>query len=172
MTREEFSVIAKGMKAVYANPTFIADKDAFDVWYALLSDLDYALVSKATQDYMKSTSKIPTPADIRNRAEELTRGDELTETEAWSLVSKALRNGIYYAQDEFAKLPPLVQRAVGSYEQLRIWASDNEYNESVASSNFMRAYKTLCERNKRERTISGDLLINKSKAVYIDAKEN
>lgn len=160
MTREEFSVIAKGMKAVYANPTFIADKDAFDVWYALLSDLDYALVSKATQDYMKSTSKIPTPADIRNRAEELTRGDELTETEAWSLVSKALRNGIYYAQDEFAKLPPLVQRAVGSYEQLRIWASDNEYNESVASSNFMRAYKTLCERNKRERTISGGLLIN------------
>ena len=160
MTREEFSVIAKGMKAVYANPTFIADKDAFDVWYALLSDLDYALVSQATQDYMKSTSKIPTPADIRNRAEELTRGDELTETEAWALVSKALRNGIYHAQEEFEKLPPLIQRAVGSYEQLTIWASDNEYKESVASSNFMRAYKTLCERNKRERTISGGLLIN------------
>lgn len=160
MTREEFSVIAKGMKAVYAEPSFISDKDAFDVWYALLGDLDYAIVSQATQDYMKSCSKTPRPADIRNRCEELTRGDELTEAEAWALVSKAIRNGNYHAQEEFEKLPPLVQRAVGSYEQIAIWAGDSGYKELVESSNFMKVYKTLCERNKRERTISGGLLIN------------
>lgn len=29
MTREEFKTLVKGMKAVYAQPTFIPDQDAF-----------------------------------------------------------------------------------------------------------------------------------------------
>lgn len=31
MTREEFKTLVKGMKAVYAQPTFIPDQDAFNV---------------------------------------------------------------------------------------------------------------------------------------------
>ena len=30
MEREEFKILVKAMKAVYAQPTFIPDKDAFD----------------------------------------------------------------------------------------------------------------------------------------------
>ena len=41
MEREEFKILVKAMKAVYAQPTFIPDKDAFDVWYGLLQDLPY-----------------------------------------------------------------------------------------------------------------------------------
>ena len=41
MTREEFAVLVKAMKAVYSSENFIADKDAFDVWYGLLKDLPY-----------------------------------------------------------------------------------------------------------------------------------
>ena len=39
MDREEFKVLVKGMKAVYAQPTFIPDQDAFNMWFALLGDL-------------------------------------------------------------------------------------------------------------------------------------
>ena len=42
MTREEFSIIVKGLKDVYTQQTFIPDKDAFNVWYELLKDIDYA----------------------------------------------------------------------------------------------------------------------------------
>lgn len=45
---------------------------------------------------------------------ELNTPKQLNELEAWSLVEKAIRNSIYNSQEEFSKLPPLVQKAVGS----------------------------------------------------------
>lgn len=141
VTREEFSKIAKGMKAVYSAPTFIADKDALDVWYALLQDLPYDVASMATQKHMMSSNRIPTPADIRAEAVKLSMPDEPNETEAWTLVSKAIRNSSYNSIQEFSKLPPLVQKAVGQPSQLEQWAMDEDYNENVVASNFMRTYR-------------------------------
>lgn len=54
MEREEFKILVKAMKAVYAQPTFIPDKDAFDVWYGLLQDLPYEQANLAIQKYMTS----------------------------------------------------------------------------------------------------------------------
>lgn len=51
MEREEFKILVKAMKAVYAQPTFIPDKDAFDVWYGLLQDLPYEQANLAIQKY-------------------------------------------------------------------------------------------------------------------------
>ena len=45
MEREEFKTIVKGLKAVYAQPAFIPDADAFDVWYGMLRDLPYRQAS-------------------------------------------------------------------------------------------------------------------------------
>lgn len=39
MTEKEFSILVKGMKAIYAQPTFIPDAYAFKVWFSLLEDL-------------------------------------------------------------------------------------------------------------------------------------
>lgn len=153
MTREEFSKIAKGMKAVYSYPTFIADKDAFEVWYALLKDLPYDVASMATQKHMMSSNRIPTPADIRAEAVKLTAPDELNETEAWTLVSKAIRNSSYNSIQEFSKLPPLVQKAVGQPSQLAQWAMDEDYNESVVASNFMRTYRGEVAREKEHNKL-------------------
>ena len=32
MERDEFKILVKSMKAVYAQPTFLPDQDAFNVW--------------------------------------------------------------------------------------------------------------------------------------------
>ena len=52
MTREEFKTLVKGMKAVYAQPTFIPDQDAFNVWFELLKDIPYQQANVAIQKYM------------------------------------------------------------------------------------------------------------------------
>ena len=52
MERDEFKILVKSMKAVYAQPTFLPDQDAFNVWYALLKDLPYELASMAVQKHM------------------------------------------------------------------------------------------------------------------------
>lgn len=141
MEREQFKTLVKGMKSVYSDPKFIADKDAFNVWYSLLQDLDYDIASQAVQKYMMSNRFPPTIADIREGATDFTIPQGINEMEAWSLVSKAIRNSGYNSAEEFAKLPPIVQKAVGLPSQLRTWALDENYNEQVAMSSFQRAYK-------------------------------
>jgi hypothetical protein len=74
----------------------------------------------------------------------------MTELEAWELVSKATRNSTYNSAQEFAKLPPVVQRLVGSHMQLKEWAAmDAETLQSVVASNFQRSYKVRAK-NERE----------------------
>ena len=90
MTKEEFGLIVKALKAVYPEPSFIPDKDAFEIWFALLSDLDYELTKNATQKFMMQSSKIPRPADIREMAMSFNYKDEMSEMEVWGLVAKAI----------------------------------------------------------------------------------
>ena len=158
MTRDEFKILVKGMKAAYTTPSFIPDKDAFEIWYGLLSDIPYEVASAATKSYMMTETKIPAPADIRNKAMMLSKNNELNEIEAWTLVSKALGNGYYGAEKEFEKLPPIVQKAVGSPEQLRMWATtDNKSIETVVASNFMRTYKAEVKRAEEYASLPEDV---------------
>lgn len=169
MTREEFMTIVKALKAVYTSTSFIPDKNAFDVWYGLLQDLPYEVVSKSAQYHMSTSERYPTIANLRHGAKELTEPKELNEIQAWSLVSKAIRNSAYHSVEEFAKLPPLVQQAVGQPNQLRTWATDSEYNEQVMQSLFGRTYKAVAERAEKvgqtSKTMQG-LFENTARTSY------
>lgn len=103
----------------------------------------YEQVDIALRSYMKTNTSgfAPTPGQIIDKIHTMTQPQELNEMEAWSLVSKAIRNSGYNSVDEFAKLPPLVQKAVGLPSQLRTWALDENYNEEVVSSNFIKCYR-------------------------------
>ena len=83
--------------------------------------------------------------------------EKITDSQAWAMVRKALENGNYHSAEEFEKLPELVKKAVGSADQLRIWAGDTDYNESVISSNFKRAYRTIVERAETEARLPIEL---------------
>ena len=152
MNQEQFKTLVKGMKAVYPQPTFIPDNDAMLVWYNLLKDLSYEQVSVAIQKHMMQNKFPPTIADIREKASELIKDetDELTEAEAWALVWKAICNSSYNAEKEYEKLPADIQKVVGSHAQLREWATDENFNQAVESSNLKRAYRNYMQQ-KREK---------------------
>lgn len=162
MTREEFKVLVKTMKAVYTHPSFIPDQDAFNVWYEMLKDLEYGIVSYAVKKYMQSEEKEPTVAGIRKHASQLLEnGGGLNEMAAWQMVVKAMRNSIYHAEEEFAKLPPIVQKAVVSPGQLSEWAMSEDIDGTwmnVTQSNFMRTYRAEVMREKEMRKLSPDIL--------------
>ena len=124
--------------------------ETVDVWQMMLSDYDYNLVSVALKSYILSdiSGFAPAIGQIVAKMHAITQPQVLNEMEAWSLVSKAIRNSIYNAADEYAKLPPIVQKAVGLPSQLMQWAIDDNYNESVVSSNFMRCYRIELAREK------------------------
>lgn len=89
--------------------------------------------------------------------------------EAWALVSNAIRNSTYNSVDEYAKLPPVVQKAVGLPDQLRIWAMDENYNEEVVMSQFQRSYRSELKRQEEFQKLPSDvqrLIQNTSENSY------
>lgn len=122
MEREQFKVLVKAMKAVYAQPTFIPDQDAFNVWFALLGDLPYKQAELAVQKHMATEKFPPTIADIREKAEQITsvKETEMSELEAWAIVRKAIGRSNYYAEEEFEKLPEACKMAVGNPSNLKV----------------------------------------------------
>ena len=65
------------------------------------------------------------------------------------LVEKACRNSNYGAREEFDKLPPEIQRFVGSPNQLREWGMMNSDElKTVVASNFMRSYRVRAKNDR------------------------
>ena len=152
MTRDEFKILVKAMKAVYAQQTFLPDQDAFNVWYGMLKDLPYDLAQIAIQKHMLTEKFPPTIADIRSHASGIVQPEEeMSELEAWARVYKAICNSAYHAEREFEKLPRTCQIAVGAPANLREWATmDSEKVVTVEQSHFIRNYRAAVQRCKDE----------------------
>ena len=148
MTREETVKIIRIMVDSYPNYKPNDISETVDVWQMMLSDYDYNLVAMALKAYILSDTSgfAPSIGQLVGKIQTLTKPQELNEMEAWSLVCDALKNCGYNYVEEYAKLPPLVQKAVGLPAQLQTWALTENLNKDVVGSNFMRCYRIEVER--------------------------
>lgn len=169
MTRDDVIKIMSVLRGAY--PHFYRDiskQEAYDtinLWTDMFSNDDASIVAAAVKSLIDGDDKgfPPTIGQVKAKMRLLVGSDELTEAEAWNLVSKAVKNGLYGAVEEFEKLPPAVKRIVGSPSQLRDWASmDSDTLHSVVASNFQRSYKVVATREKEIAALPDDVkkLIN------------
>lgn len=168
MTETDSKKIVASLLAAYTNYKPPDIKAATKVWLETMREYSYEEVNAGLNIYMQSDTKgfPPVPGQIIEKIHTMAEPNELNEMEAWSLVSQAIRNSGYNSILEFTKLPPLVQKAVGIPDQLRIWALDEHYNESVVSSNFIKCYRSVVEREKELQKMSPEIrkvieLVNK-----------
>ena len=167
MTREETVKIIRIMVDSYPNYKPNNISETVDVWNMMLSDYEYNLVAMSLKAYILSDTSgfAPSIGQLVAKMQTITKPQELSEMEAWSLVSKAIRNSCYNSVEEFANLPPLVQRAVGTPDNLRNWAvSDYQTIESVIQSNFLRTYRTVVKRENEINCMPNEIkaLIDKT----------
>ena len=150
MTREETVKIIRIMVDSYPNYKPNNISETVDVWQMMLSDYDYNLVAMALKAYILSDTSgfAPSIGQLVDKMKSITNPQELNEMEAWALVCDALKNCGYNYAEEYAKLPPLVQKAVGLPTQLQTWALTENLNKDVVGSNFMRCYRIEVERQK------------------------
>lgn len=130
------------------------------LWASVFKDEPYKAVENAIYAYMATDTGrfMPTVGLIKDALHKWSTPDAMTEGEAWQLVAKALRNGTYGAEEEFAALPPSVQRAVGSPNQLREWAKmDVETVQSVVASNFQRSFRVRQQRDDEFQKLPGEI---------------
>ena len=150
MTREETVKIIRIMVDSYPNYKPNNISETVDVWQMMLSEYTYEQISVALKAYILSDTSgfAPSVGQLVDKMKSITTPQELNEMEAWALVCDALRNSGYNYAEEYAKLPPLVQKAVGLPSQLQTWALTENLNKDVVGSNFMRCYRIEVERQK------------------------
>ena len=161
MTRDDMKKILAVINSSFPNWKIENISLTIDTWFNFLGHYTYEEVNKAVQTYVlsDSTGFAPSIGQINNLINTIneTISGELTEMEAWNMVAKALRRSGWHAEEEFAKLPPTIQRAVGSAQMLHNWGLDENYNESVVMSNFQRSYRAVVEQAKQIRRMPLDI---------------
>ena len=155
MSIEETLMIIAVLKAAYPHAfKGMTRKDGeamAQLWLRQFASESYAEVDAAVNALIatRTAGYTPTIGEVKEQIQRIRKNNDLDELAAWALVSKACCNGIYGYREEFAKLPPDVQRAVGTPEQLKEWAQmDVETVQSVVASNFQRSYRTTVARRK------------------------
>ena len=148
MTLEETSAVMDVLTVAY--PQFYRHQTdaeklmAATLWADMFSDEPVSVVLAAVKALIASDDKgyPPVIGAVKSKIRLLTTPKEMTEQEAWALVAKAVGNSIWEAKKEYDKLPPVIQRIVGSHTQLREWAvMDSQALHSVVASNFQRSYR-------------------------------
>ena len=148
MTYDETLSIMSVLKAAYPNyykDMRRSDADAVvSLWVEMFKDDPVEIVAVAVKAHIATDKKgfPPHIGAIKEAIVKLKTSEEMTELEAWALVNKATKNSTWNAKEEFDKLPPVIQRLVGSPQQLRDWAAmPADTINSVVASNFQRSYK-------------------------------
>ena len=124
--------------------------ETVDVWNMMLSNYTYEQISVALKAYILADTNgfAPSIGQLVDRVNTFSQPQELNELEAWSLVYKAIRNSSYNSEYEFSMLPELVRKAVGTPNQLRTWAMDENFNGQVVGSHFIRCYRAEVARDR------------------------
>lgn len=129
-----------------AYPNYHPNKEgALNLWSAAFRKFDDRTVQEAVTQWIITDTSGFAPVIGQIVSNIFSEGREvMSEVEAWGCVSKALRNSIYGAEEEFEKLPEPVKRVVGNPDRLKEWAALNESEvQTVVSSNFMRSYRAV-----------------------------
>lgn len=164
MNRNETKQILAVLQGAY--PQFyrgLPDGDLvriIDLWTEMFEDepaRDVAFAVKAMLASRTSTFP-PNIGEVKAQIVKMRTPDEMTAQEAWNLVAKAIRNGVYGSQEEFQKLPGNIQRLVGSPQQIREWAlMEADTVSSVIASNFQKSYTTRQKSDKEYAALPGSV---------------
>lgn len=150
MTREEVKQLLAIIQAAFPNFK-VADKTtAVNAWLMLLEEYPANDVMLAYKAFCKNDNSgfAPSVSQLISQLEKPKELAVMDDAKAWDLVKKAIMRSTYHSQEEFDRLPPTIQKAIGSANMLYSWAIDENYADGVISSQFLKNYRQVCQRQK------------------------
>ena len=125
VSKQEFATLVLAMQAMYGDE-FIGTEEAMDVWFALLHDLDYQILSKALQKHMLTNKFKPTVAELREIYAGLICPVISDWSEGWEQVSKAIGHyGMYRTEEAMESFDEVTREAVKRLGFQNICLSEN-----------------------------------------------
>lgn len=161
MTRDEVITILGILKTSY--PNFYKDMtkqdmyNTIDLWSEFFKDDNLKLVEIAVKNIIVKSEFAPSIATIKKEIVNLTNDNE-TPIDLWNKLKKAICNSTYNSVEEFEKLPPKVQRFVGSPQGLReLGQNDSSVNDTVVKGQFLKQIENISEKMQEEQLMLPDV---------------
>jgi hypothetical protein len=149
MDFNEWKVLVKGLKSIYPESWFLPDGDSVKIWYQLLQDLEYKVVSAAIQKYALTNKKYPTVADIRECATSVSIGDKPLWSDGWEEVIMAIRRyGMYQEGLALEHMSEITRQAVQRLGFRNLCLSENVMADRA---NFRTIFEQIAERERTEQ---------------------
>ena len=155
MTSDETLTVLAVLKAAYPGHyrgLSRVDAEALVLlWTDIFADDEVSIVAAAVKAFISRDTKgfPPVPGQVKEQVLNISFPSVITEGDAWTVIARAVSNGIYGSLEEFDRLPLLLQQLVGSPSQLRDWAmvSTEQFN-TVVRSGFSRQYRAHIARER------------------------
>lgn len=166
MTRDEVIKIQMVIQAAYPNYNPPDKTITADTWLVLLNDFTYEQVLAAVHAFIRTDKKgfAPSIGEVIDKLQLLFGEKEINAVAAWTMVLKAIKNSTYHADEEYEKLPRIIQRVIGGPQRLTELATMENLNTSVESSNFMRDYRDALEADREIQKLPPELKMLTNKA--------
>ena len=153
MTKGEVAKLLAVLAASY--PKFEVDDLKVHVWHEMLGDLDYSIASMAIKKLIMQNTFPPAIAEVRKAALEIMR-PEVTGSEAWGEVIRAMRNYGYYREEEaLASMSPTTARVVRYMGWREICLSEEP--PGVLRGQFLKMYEQVAGLEQQQRLLPSDL---------------
>lgn len=161
MTRNEVKTLLLRIASTY--PNFKINPGSLstvvDAWFMILEPDNCQLINDALTAFVRTdrSGYAPSPGQLHGLiADAMVTG--MTDGEILSILTLASRNSSYGFEEEFNKMPPTLQKAVGSPTVIRSWGSMEPDQLSFTFNRIASAYKTLISREKKDLAINGPML--------------
>ena len=175
MTRQETIELMQEIEARYPNFAPSNPSKTVDVWLEEFEGFPYEVVLAGVKTFASTDVKgyPPTIGQVKEKMFSLATMNMPNVNEAWDMVQRAIADSTYHAEERFEKLPPLLQKVVGSPTTLRNWAqTDTSTIGTVIYSQFIKTYESIFAREKERAKIPTRVmaLIENTSALMIEQK--
>lgn len=144
------------LASVYERLEKIASDEVLsEQWYRMLSDLSNEQFKYAVEAIIKTQKFAPTIADIREKALEYGREDELSSEEAWLIVINDVRKFGSYREPKYQDWKLEAAKNAIGWQSL---CDMTEENKSIIRAQFMRIYDSFKNRQRQLELMNNEEL--------------
>ena len=148
MNAQEFATIASAVKAAYPNANIMPDKQSKNVWYTMLSDLDYNVCLTAIKEHMSINKFAPSISEIRQKCSEIVNGLPKDWGAAWAEVLDSIRyKGMYREEEALKEMEPLTRECVKRLRYQNICLTENL---EMDRANFRMIYEQVSKQRMQD----------------------
>lgn len=160
MNKQEFAVIAVGIKSAYPASKILEDEASMNFWYQMLKDMDGKIVENAVMEHISTNIYPPNIAEIRKLCMERYSPPILSFDDAWGVVQRAMADyGWHHPVEAFATMDEVTLSVVKNLGWSRLCQSENP---TADRANFREAYEKKAVEIQRSNQLPEFVARNKA----------